>query len=89
MQELPRHEIDSSTAEDLRQLPFQLEDLETEHRPGLEIYQQIDVTLGAKVVPQGRAEERELARARRFLGQEEDGWRLARVPRRRALAVTS
>lgn len=33
--------------------------------------------------------QRELARARRFLGQEEDGWRLARVPRRRALAVTS
>jgi glutamyl-Q tRNA(Asp) synthetase len=32
---------------------------------------------------------RELARARRFLGQEEDGWSLARVPRARSLLVTS
>jgi glutamyl-Q tRNA(Asp) synthetase len=32
---------------------------------------------------------RELARARRFLGQEEEGWDLARVPRKRALGVTS
>jgi glutamyl-Q tRNA(Asp) synthetase len=30
---------------------------------------------------------RELARARRFLGQTEDGWSLARVPRRRALPI--
>ena len=29
----------------------------------------------------------ELARARRFLGQEEDGWDLARVPRARAIAA--
>ena len=29
----------------------------------------------------------ELARARRFLGQEEDGWDLARVPRKRAIAA--
>lgn len=32
--------------------------------------------------------ERELARARRFLGQAEDGWDLARVPRVRALAIS-
>jgi len=32
--------------------------------------------------------KRELARARRFLGQDEDGWELARVPRLRAM-VTS
>jgi hypothetical protein len=32
---------------------------------------------------------RELARARRFLGQEEEGWDFARVPRKRALGVTS
>ena len=37
MQELSRHEIDPPTAEDLRQLPLQLEDSETEPRPGLEI----------------------------------------------------
>jgi glutamyl-Q tRNA(Asp) synthetase len=30
---------------------------------------------------------RELARARRFLGQPDDGWSLARVPRQRALAI--
>jgi glutamyl-Q tRNA(Asp) synthetase len=30
--------------------------------------------------------QRELARARRFLGQPEDGWSLARVPRARTLA---
>jgi len=33
--------------------------------------------------------ERELARARRFLGQNEDGWSLARIPHARAVAVTS
>jgi len=31
--------------------------------------------------------KRELARARRFLGQDEDGWDLARVPRTRSLPV--
>lgn len=61
MQELSRHEIDPPTAEDLRQLPLQLEDSETEHCPGLEIDQQIDVTLWAEIVPHCRAEERELA----------------------------
>jgi glutamyl-Q tRNA(Asp) synthetase len=30
---------------------------------------------------------RELARARRFLGQDEDGWRLARVPRVRSMPI--
>jgi glutamyl-Q tRNA(Asp) synthetase len=33
--------------------------------------------------------ERELARARRFLGQGEEGWDLARVPRARVLPATS
>ena len=33
--------------------------------------------------------KRELARARRFLGQDEEGWDLARVPRARVLLVTS
>jgi glutamyl-Q tRNA(Asp) synthetase len=33
--------------------------------------------------------KRELARARRFLGQDEEGWSLARVPRRRSLPFTS
>jgi glutamyl-Q tRNA(Asp) synthetase len=31
--------------------------------------------------------KRELARARRFLGQDEDGWDLARVPRARSRPV--
>ena len=31
--------------------------------------------------------ERELARARRFLGQDEEGWCLARVPRTRSIAI--
>jgi glutamyl-Q tRNA(Asp) synthetase len=32
--------------------------------------------------------KRELARARRFLGQAEDGWDLARVPRARTLPIS-
>lgn len=51
---------------------------------------------GEKLSKQARARpldladpQRELARARRFLGQEEDGWDLARVPRARSLPAIS
>ena len=60
MQELPRHEIDPPSAEELRKLPLQLEDSEAQDRPGLEIDQEVDIAVGPKIIPQRRAEDRKL-----------------------------
>ncbi len=61
IESLRRHQVDTTPVQQLRQLPLDADKPETWHMTGLELHQNVDVAVGAKVLAKDRPEERQPA----------------------------